>query len=734
MKKSLFKVTSVILGLSILFSSLPTFAATINPADRDTTFDAGTLNGFNTTVNSSAVQSDGKILVAGNFGAYQWVAANYIIRLNADWSRDSSFNIGNGFDSIVYSVRIQSDGKILVGGYFTTYQWVAANKIIRLNTDGSRDSSFNIGNGFNNTVSSMAIQTDGKILVGGYFTTYQWVAVNRVIRLNADGSKDSSFDMGNGFNGSVEWMVIQTDGKMVAGGYFTTYQWVAANNIIRLNVDGSRDSSFNIGNGFNTLVKSFSIQPDGKIVAGGSFSSYQWVSAYKIIRLNTDGSRDSSFNIGNGFDSYVSSFISQLDWKIILFWDFSTYQWIPANRIIRLNTDGARDSTFNVGNGFAGLNGVIYTLAAQADGKILVGGQFTTYQWVSANKIIRLNADGSRDSSFSIGNGFNSTAQVIAVQTDGKILVGGQFTTYNWITAKYLIRLNSDGSIDSSFNSGAGFNNTVYSIVIQTDGKILIGGYFTTYNWITAKYLIRLNSDGSIDSSFNSGAGFNALVYGLALQSDGKIVVGGGFTSYQWITANRIIRLNSDWSRDTSLNNVGVGFDTSIYTLVVQSDGKIVAGGNFNYYQWSYFPHLIRLNTDGSRDTSFNNVGIYNDVNSLLLQIDGKIIVGGCFAPYYMFRLNSDGSKDSSFDMGSGINGWVLSLVFQDDGSILVGGYFWSYNWVAAWNLLRLKWTQLPSGALPVFLSDTQIIAYLLKTKKTVDPKWLFMWTIPLYF
>ena len=234
MKKSLFKVTSVILGLSILFSSLPTFAATINPADRDTTFDAGTLNGFNTTVNSSAVQSDGKILVAGNFGAYQWVAANYIIRLNADWSRDSSFNIGNGFDSIVYSVRIQSDGKILVGGYFTTYQWVAANKIIRLNTDGSRDSSFNIGNGFNNTVSSMAIQTDGKILVGGYFTTYQWVAVNRVIRLNADGSKDSSFDMGSGINGWVLSLVFQDDGSILVGGYFWSYNWVAAWNLLRL--------------------------------------------------------------------------------------------------------------------------------------------------------------------------------------------------------------------------------------------------------------------------------------------------------------------------------------------------------------------------------------------------------------------------------------------------------------------------------------------------------------------
>jgi uncharacterized delta-60 repeat protein len=241
--------------------------------------------GFNNTVNTLTLQSDGKILVGGYFGSYQGVGANIIIRLNSDGSRDTSFNIGTGFDNWVYSLSLQSDGKILVGGGFTSYQGVGANRIIRLNSNGSRDTSFNIGTGFDNWVYRLALQSDGKILVGGDFTSYQGVEANIIIRLNSDGSRDTSFNIGTGFNNWVYSLSLQSDGKILVGGGFTSYQGVGANYIIRLNSDGSRDTSFNIGTGFNSWVYSLSLQSDGKILVGGNFTIYQDQPAGYLIRV-----------------------------------------------------------------------------------------------------------------------------------------------------------------------------------------------------------------------------------------------------------------------------------------------------------------------------------------------------------------------------------------------------------------------------------------------------------------
>ena len=215
---------------------------------------------------------------------------DYLSTLSSSGGIDSSFAYGSGFDADANSVAIQSDGKILVGGEFTSYNGTSANKIIRLNSDGSIDTSFIYGTGFDNDVTSIAIQSDGKILVGGYFFTYNGTFANRIIRLNSDGSVDTSFVIGTGFDSDVDsTIVIQSDGKILVGGSFTDYNGTPANYIIRLNSDGSVDTSFVYGTGLNGYTKSFAIQSDGKIVVAGQFQSYNGTSANFIIRLNSDG-------------------------------------------------------------------------------------------------------------------------------------------------------------------------------------------------------------------------------------------------------------------------------------------------------------------------------------------------------------------------------------------------------------------------------------------------------------
>jgi len=350
---------------------------------------------------------------------------------------DTSFNIGTGFKGFVYKIKIDSDDKILVGGNFISYNEITSNRIIRLNSDGSIDTSFNIGTGFNNDVNDIQIDSDDKILVGGDFTTYNGVTSNRIIRLNSDGSIDTSFNIGTGFSQTVFILKMQLDGKILVGGNFTSYNGVTSNRIIRLNSDGSIDTSFNIGTGFSDIVRALQIQSDGKILVGGNFTSYNGVTSNRIIRLNSDGSIDTSFNIGTGF------------------------------------------------------NDIVRALQIQSDGKILVGGNFATYNGVTSNRIIRLNSDGSRDTSFNIGTGFTFIVQTIEIQSDGKILVGGPFATYNGVSSSRFIILNSDGIehlTRFTFNDG-----NVFSIQIQSDGKILLGGTFTSYSGVSNSSIIRLN-------------------------------------------------------------------------------------------------------------------------------------------------------------------------------------------------------------------------------------------------
>jgi uncharacterized delta-60 repeat protein len=321
----------------------------------------------------------------------------YLANLNTDGTPNVLFNIARGFSGNVNTLVIQSDGKVIVGGVFTSYQGVSVNRIIRLNSDGTRDTSFDIGNGFNGNINTLVIQSDGKVIVGGLFTTYRGVAANRIIRLNSNGTRDTSFDIGTGFNSSLSALVIQSDGKVIVGGCFTSYQGVAANRIIRLNSDGTRDTSFDIGTGFNNGVDALAIQSDGKVIVGGSFTSYQDITTNRIIRLNSDGTRDTSFDIGTGFTDTVNVVTIRSDGKILVGGRFTTYQGVAANRIIRLNSDGTRDTSFDIGTGFVGVSQIIRAISLQSDGKSLVGGSFTTYNDIPATGIIRLNSDGTRD-------------------------------------------------------------------------------------------------------------------------------------------------------------------------------------------------------------------------------------------------------------------------------------------------------------------------------------------------
>jgi uncharacterized delta-60 repeat protein len=363
-------------------------------------------------------------------------------------------------------------------------------------------------------------------------------------------------------------------------------------------VDGgvSLDESFDIGDGFNDQVYSIALQADGGILAGGGFTEFDGNPANRLVRLNADGTLGTGFGIGDGFDGEVFSIAVQPDGGILVGGEFTEFDGNSANGLVRLNADGSLDEGFDIGGGFDGPKGIgiPLSIAVQPDGGILVGGEFTAFDGNSANSLVRLNANGSLDTGFGIGSGVvEDTVFSIAVQTDGGILVGGAFTEFDGNPANRLVRLNADGSLDSGFDIGAGFDNSVFSLVIQPDGKILVGGEFTEFDGNTTNRLVRLNADGTLDTGFEIGAGFNDEVRSITLQSDGKILVGGRFTSFDDNSANRLIRLNANGSLDTGF---GIGsFDDEVQAIALQPDGKILVGGFFTEFDGNTTNNLARL-------------------------------------------------------------------------------------------------------------------------------------------
>ncbi len=696
------------------------------------------VNIFSTpgNVQTTAVQPDGKILVAGFFRTVNDVRRKSIVRLNADFSLDTTFFAE--VNGTILTVARQTDGKIIISGAFTVVSGASRNRIARLNSDGSLDATFNPGAGADALVYDVAIQTDGKILLGGNFARVNSVNNYAVTRLNTDGSADVSFTspipapppssnptLPGPIPSLVYSIALQTDGKIFIAGFIVkSYNpSLVATPIARLNQNGTFDATFDPGT-INSNALKVVVQPDGKILLVGYFNTINGVNRNYIVRFNTDGSLDTSFNIGTGANSPILTAAVQPDGKILISGFFNSFNGTNRQSVARLNADGTLDMSFDTGNGFS-LRGTIKSITPLPGGKVFVGGSFVggfNIGGDSSDSIKVFNADGSNDSSIR----FNTTAlggvRAIAVQPDGKILVGGNFNRPGSGSLNHIFRLNPDGSLDTDFGPSlpsfsSSSNGQINSIIVQSDGKIIVAGSNVTVSFggsiLFGTSIARLNPDGTPDGSFVAGnipIGFDGI-NAAALQPDGKIVIVWGTLS-RGVSFGGIARLNSNGSVDTTFTNL---FPAAIYeSVVIQPDGKILVGGAFSvafvstHTESVFYNGVVRLNADGSRDASFVpatssvfETGRVTEVNSVALQVNGKILIGGriftnTISPVSgAVRLNADGTLDTTFNAGAISSGGdiarVENILPQPNGKILIGGFFDRLGTTARNNVARLN-------------------------------------------
>lgn len=346
------------------------------------------------------------------------------------------------------------------------------------------------------------------------------------------------------------------------GGDFTQVSSVTRNKIARLQANGSLNTDFApTGTGIPTSGKVYAIQlsdaVNDHIFVGGDFTNFNSVSgARNFIRLLATGSLDQSFIKGDGMPSYVRDLALDSDGYINVAGRIARWSTDgDINGLARFTAPAVVD-IFYEGEGFGPTTSYpILSFVIDDQDDIYAGGRFTLYAGSAFERIIKLKSDGSVDASFNVAgtnNGFNNSVEKIALTSDGKLYAGGSFTQYNGNAASRLIRLNANGTVDDSFDIGSGFNGKVYALLANNDGTVFVGGEFTTFNGSSVGRFVKLNEDGSIDTTFEDGTGFNGDVFMIENPGDysNDIFVGGEFTTYQNQTQNYLVRLDEEGNVD----------------------------------------------------------------------------------------------------------------------------------------------------------------------------------------
>ncbi len=670
------------------------------PGDVDSSFTANlyapVISGNRVAATLLTRQPDGKIIVIGSFAHVNNLPRRNLARINADGTPDATFNPQIAYSEIS-SIAVQADGKILLGGDFV----VNLNGInsttgmIRLNADGSTDADFRVANGSNQAgaVRAISVLPDGKIIIAGAFNSVNNFPVNRLARLHADGSLDLSFQTGTGPDNSVEAIAAQPDGKIIIGGDFNAYNSFSRRGLARINADGSLDAGFNAGTGVNNDVAQIIIQPDGKILLGGNFNSVNGIDRRSgIARLESNGTLDSAFAPDVGFlNTFQTRIVLQADGKVLAGFEIL----FGTTNFRRFNADGTTDNSF-----VSVVTSPIRAILPESDGKIVIGGDFSQVNGAARNGLARVNANGSTDASFGLLLNFSAPATKVAVQPDGKILIVGGFQFVNGTPKSGFVRLRPDGAIDESFATD-GFSNNGFSgisaLAPLADGKILIAGGFQTVNGQPINRLARLRADGSLDPDFNIGTGPDNPISLMGVQSDGKIILAGIFTSFNGINYRGIVRLNPNGSVDQTFTPPFAQFGFAPLAITVQPDNKILLGGSFYLMGGSERRGVIRLNADGTLDAGFNTSSDNSFVYTIVAQPDGKILVGGSFQVFNgitrrnVTRLNDDGSVDLSFSPRGGANNTVNDIALEPSGKMWIGGAFTQVNGSQRLLLARLN-------------------------------------------
>ena len=680
---------------------------------------------LNGRVGALALDSARRILVAGNFTEFSGVALDRFLRLNPDGSLDEDFSPGIFPDKRVPSLAVAAEDRVWINALFDFGEL----GLVLMNADGSRAPSVYSGyflTAGTRTINAIVPAPDGRVYAVGSFTaigdSIASVGRQRVARLNPDSSLDDDFDTSKGPNAFVTSLALQPDGLLLIGGNFTSVAGKTANRVARLFGNGTLDQSFNAGSGPDATVTATALQTGGNLLIAGRFTTVDQKPRRGVARLlvaPTPQTAPTFTTVPASQTKYEGMEVIFTSWAEgypapRYEWHFKGQPIVGGTsrtlllRDLRL-TDGG-EYTVTVSNSAGSISAPatltmlparispgsvdisfatpfkeyahIYQAALQGDGKILAvpGGLADGKTFSSV--VVRFNPDGSLDERYHGPEERLLVPNTILPLPDGKALLG----RWNGVT-----RLNADGSIDPTFTTLSLHQGSVPALALQADGKIVIGGGFNTVELVPYPYLARLNADGTLDEAFKPGEGPDGAVGQVVLQPDGRILIGGSFLRVDNHARKGLARLNSAGTLDPSFDPARANARGGLGAL--QPDGRILIVGTASSGTTTR-QGLFRLYADGALDESFRTeFKAGESAIGLLLQADGKLVIlvyrMGIIprGHYRIARLNPDGSADTSFNSGPELDEPIYMLKLQPDGRILFAG---SLRHVDSYNRLGL--------------------------------------------
>ncbi len=721
---------------------------------------------------SVVLQPDGKIIVA--FGGTPGANGTWIRRLHPDGSLDTSFNTNATASGQVASMALQSDGKLLIGGSFGVVNGTNSYQLARLTGNGQIDPQFNpLLNTW--SVKHVAVQPDGKILVAGDLSSASRSQNLILGRLLPDGSDDPNFKhlfrivTPGAFAPSVgvSGLAVQPDGKILLSSSLglqrflphgaidigfsvidppLSYRSIAvardgkilvargpdqARRVERLNADGSVDSTYI--SAVTNSVQTITLQPDGKALIAVDTGLFGPAPQLMVQRLNADGSIDSSFDspTGGTLITQIPRVLLKESGEILVVGNFQEYNRYFRPGIVQLLNDPPRapeitrqprgltifegqTASFSVDATcppqpfyewrkndvvIAAANGPLLRLTNTTFGE---AGNYTVVitnilgSVTSAPAALIVNAAptnaGAIDVRFGTASGPNDTVYAAVKQPDGRIVIGGLFSAVDGVPRSRVARLNTDGSLDMTFDPGSGAAGVpvpeVRALALQSDGRIIVAGQFATFGERTHNCLARLHPDGAVDTTFATNRFSTsqfATVHALAIQPDGKIVLGSR-------SAYGVERLNIDGTSDPSFL---LGFTapqgSAVYSLLVEPNGKIVCAGDVSFFNGQPVNGLWRLGTNGSIDSVIGS-WTQNGITYALTAAPGGYIVGSAYGPARtnaVLRLQTNGLLAPNWSLQR-ISSPVYAAAMDDCERILIGGAFRDVSGTPARGLARL--------------------------------------------
>ncbi len=645
-------------------------------------------------IRRAAVTADKILLLDNN---------NTLTLINADGSVGGTISTSVSASTPIIA---QPDGKFLVGQSLTLGS-VTRLSITRLNHDGTLDPTFDAGLGAGGggaTVSSLSLQPDGRIVAAGFFTSFDGVPTANFARLNSTGTVDRSFAA----SPNPAAISYSTQAIVLPNGKILAEENTTSTHLIRLNADGSLDAVLGdlvVNNSSFGLVSAFAVQPDGRVLVGGQFSSYAGKTRLNLVRLNADSSFDASFDASAMFadtSPAVLQIAVQPDGRIF----FSAFTVPGGDHFVRLNADGSFDPTFTPGPAQLPTSLIVNR---HADGRIAVAGAFTTVNGIARAGVARLLVNGSLDPSFNAAAALPITLTALAAQPDGRIVIAGPFAVVNGSLRNGLARFSANGALDPALNPVLSTGATVAALAALPDGRVVIGGNFSSVNGIARGNLAAFLSDGSLDPVFAANAVTNGTVRMIALRPGGGVLIAGSFTTVVDQRRNGLAALAADGSLDQTFVPSQLTASDIINVLAATPDGGAIIGGPTPGS--SLRGALRRLMSNGNFDTAFAfGLAVNADFSALAVDAQGRPLAaytgietfegGSDTSHHYLQRFTTAGALDASFSVGIGPSAPLTSIIVVPDGTVLVAGSFRCFDDLPFAAMMRLLPGNPPASSL----------------------------------